>query len=434
VKVLVLSQYWYPENGVPQRRWSWISNILRSLGHEVVAIVPPPHYEREISVRQWLAFPKTKKNNVLEIGPSGEKIARSAYFPAGKSVTQRVLNQATVGLGAVWMIARNPQWLRDFSPDLIIATVPALPTSFVATIASRILGIPYHVDLRDAWPDLLDESDEWNRATGQKSIREKILTKGPFQILRALTRVAVNYSLKNSDSIIVTSKYLEADLKSRKELFKYDTPPKVVTIRNLFPSETRFEKHEKKSVLRKPGTLNVLYAGTLGRAQNLLNVLEAFALTRDMGVDIHVRMIGAGASREALTDRIKERGLDIVIESRKPASELEEAYSWADTALVHLTDWEPLRRAVPSKTYELMSAGIHISGVLDGEGADLIQEMDAGHVVPPESPAELADLWFKLANDRKLLDVSNKGAQWVNRQKESEVPLLLSRLVGGTSA
>src|SRR5699024_5354404 len=189
-------------------------------------------------------------------------------------------------------------------------------------------------------------------------------------------------------------------------------------------SETRFEKHEKKSVLRKPGTLNVLYAGTLGRAQNLLNVLEAFALTRDMGVDIHVRMIGAGASREALTDRIKERGLDIVIESRKPASELEEAYSWADTALVHLTDWEPLRRAVPSKTYELMSAGIHISGVLDGEGADLIQEMDAGHVVPPESPAELADLWFKLANDRKLLDVSNKGAQWVNRQKESEVPLL----------
>lgn len=182
---------------------------------------------------------------------------------------------------------------------------------------------------------------------------------------------------------------------------------------------------------RDTGPLRVLYAGTLGRAQNLMNVLHAYEIALSMGADIQLRMIGAGASREALTSRIKERGLDIVIEGRKPAAELREAYLWADTALVHLTDWEPLQRAVPSKTYELMSSGIHISGVIQGEAADLIRNLDAGHVVPPESPLDLALLWQKLAADRSLLTISSRGSDWVNQQGRIVVPKALTQVVQG---
>ncbi|MGP5208956.1 glycosyltransferase family 4 protein [Corynebacterium casei] len=429
MKVLVLSQYWYPENGVPQRRWSWLSRILRDLGHEVVAIAPPPHYEREISVKQWFEEFKNQSSFPTETGPSGEKIARSLFFPAGRSVTQRALNQATVGLGAIWMVARKPKWLKELSPDLIIASVPALPTAFVAYVSSRVLKVPYHIDLRDAWPDLLDESADWNRATGRKSIRERLLTKGPFQVIRAVTRRTVNFSLRHADSIIVTSSFLQEDLETRQELFHNGNPPKISTIRNLFPPETKIVKEESHAENRESGTLNVLYAGTLGRAQNLLNVLEALELARDMGIDIQLRMIGAGASRDALTERIKERQLDVTIEGRKPASELQEAYRWADTALVHLTDWEPLKRAVPSKTYELMSTGIHISGVLDGEAAEIIRKFDAGHVVSPENPVELAEMWRVLAQDRSLLEISDRGARWVKHQEQVEVPAVLAEVI-----
>lgn len=431
MKVLVLSQYWHPENGVPQRRWTWLSRELRELGHEVYAIVPPPHYEREISFRNWLESLKTRKAKLEEKGPSGERVVRTLYFPAGRSVTQRVLNQAAVGLGAILMVVRRPKWLRKLSPDLIIATVPALPTAIVAYMASRILKVPYHIDLRDAWPDLLEQSSEWNRATGKKSFREKVLLKGPFQVLSAITRSSVNFALRHAESIIVTSEYLEKSLKKRKELFLNDSPPQVRTIRNLFPPETPISSDSRAYRSREEGPLRVLYAGTLGRAQNLMNVLDAYEIAQSMGVDIQLRMIGAGASREALTSRIKERGLDIRIEGRKSASELRDDYAWADTALVHLTDWEPLLRAVPSKTYELMASGIHISGVIQGEAADLIENLNAGHVVPPESPKALAQLWQKLADDRTLLDISSQGSDWVLEQSQSAVPDTLTQVLLG---
>lgn len=408
------------------------------MGHKVVAIVPPPHYERDLGIHEWWhTFVTSRSQNETERGLSGELIHRTPFLPAGRSLSQRILNQATVALGALWEIIRQPKWLRKFNPDLVIGTVPALPTALVALIASWVLRVPFVIDLRDAWPDLLTESEDWNRATGKKSVRERLLTKGPFQVLRYLTRVGVNLSLRKADAILVTSSFLADDLRQRPELESRGVPPQVVVVRNLFPSLSPLPKRRNHSEYRKQGQLNVLYAGTLGRAQNLQNVLEAFELARNMGVDINLRMVGAGVSREALTQYIHEHNLEIVIESRKQASELQEAYEWADTALVHLTDWEPLKRAVPSKTYELMSSGIHICGVIAGETAELIQELQAGHVVPPESPLELASLWARLANSRELLRVSDQGAAWVESQRVDEVPVQIKNLVerlGGKNA
>ncbi len=107
---------------------------------------------------------------------------------------------------------------------------------------------------------------------------------------------------------------------------------------------------------------------------------------------------------------------------RRPADALDEHYEWADTALVHLTDWEPLKRAVPSKTYELMSSGLHISGVVAGEAAEIIEKCNAGEVVPPERPEELAALWVHLANNPAALSVGNLGREWVEKERTEIAP------------
>ena len=135
-----------------------------------------------------------------------------------------------------------------------------------------------------------------------------------------------------------------------------------------------------------------------------------------------MRLVGAGAARDSLTELISNSGRHVSIENRRPAEDLEDYYSWADTALVHLTDWEPLTRVVPSKTYELMEIGIHISGAVAGEAADLISSLEAGDVVPPESPEELARLWIELAQNPERRKVSTRAAEWVARERTQVTP------------
>lgn len=427
MRILILSQYWYPENGVPQRRWSWLSSVLEDAGHEVLVIAPPPHYERKIPLREWLGRKKFRSVNQVDSGPSGERIVRSGYLPAGMSITHRALNQASVALSQVWVALRRRGPLLDFNPDLIIGTVPALPTAMVTAVVAKRFRTSYVIDLRDAWPDLLGQSKEWNKATGRRSIRERVLSKGPIQLLSRVVKFLVNQILRRADGIMVTSSRLGRDLRGRPELQRQGRLPRIAVVRNVFPPETDYIAKSKQN--RAHDALNVLYAGTLGRAQHLANAVYAAQIARESGIDVQLWFVGAGATRETLTETCREIGVPAKFMPRRPADQLDELYDWADTALVHLTDWGPLDQAVPSKTYELMATSVHISAVVRGEAAELIEKFHAGHVVTPEDPQALAELWINLAIHRERLAVSNAGRDWVQNEHKDTAPQAFLKLI-----
>lgn len=427
MKILIISQYWWPENGVPQRRWTWLSQILVDAGHEVTVIAPPPHYQRTMTLRDWWENRRYRSAVEEDRGPSGEYIVRSGFLPSGRSLTQRVINQATVALGALWVIARKPGKLRNYSPDVVIGTVPALPTAVVTTLTARRFRAPYIIDLRDAWPDLLAESDQWNRSTGQPSLREKVLSRGPLQIVSKLTEFLVNRSMRGASGLIVTSSRLKDDTVRRKVLQRNGVAPPTTVVRNVFPPET-------KIIAKRPANtgsckLNVLYAGTLGRAQNLVNAVLAAKKARELGVDVRLRFVGAGAAKNELQRVSRELGIEVEFISRHPADALDEHYEWANTALVHLTDWPALKHAVPSKTYELMTIGLHITAVASGEAAEIVRDLRAGVVVNPEAPAEIARVWSEIAGDQDRLQVSDAGRKWVREQREVVAPRHLLEII-----
>ncbi|PMC71992.1 glycosyltransferase family 4 protein [Corynebacterium aurimucosum] len=420
MRILVLSQYWAPENGVPQRRWSWLAKILVQAGHEVLVIAPPPHYQRRLGLKQWFSRKNILGANELETGNSGEKILRSGFFPAGPSLTHRILNQASVAASMLFMQVTKRKRLKDFKPDLVIGTVPALPTAVITQFVAKILHTPYIIDLRDAWPELLKEKGDWNSGTGKRSIREIVLTKGPFQLLTAVTEHAMNHALHHADGIMTTSQDLTEHLEQDDVIRGVAGARRIRTVRNVFPPKTKFLASDKGQQSSKE--LKVLYAGTVGRAQKIDNAVKAVKIAQDRGYDINLRIVGDGATWHATRATIESLGINATIEHRVPADELQSIYEWSDTALVHLTDWEPLNRTVPSKTYELMSLGVHTTAVVQGEAARLIEELGAGVVVPPENPEALAAAWAALIDDRSKLTVSPSGREWVVTQRDKVVP------------
>ena len=424
--ILVLSHYWYPENGVPQRRWTWLSRVLQQQGHSVSVIAPPEHYARRVTWGEWR---KQLRSTTAEpeLGPSGEQIFRTRYFLTGPSITGKALNQAIVAgfsLIAGWKAERL---FENGKPDLLIGTVPALPTAVLTMLLARHLKLKYIIDLRDAWPDLLKQSDDWNEGTGSRSLRERVLSSGVKQLAFIGVEKMINLSLSQSSGIIVTAQSLREQLRKSPHLWRKRGSVPIATVRNVFPVESPFKKTFEEST--SDDGLRVLYAGTLGRAQKLSNALLAAQVAQEKGVHIQMKFVGAGVTKEALKEQVKQLGLDVEILDRVPAQQLEEFYQWADVALVHLTDWEPLHRTVPSKTYELISAGVFISGAVAGEAAELINGLEAGDVVAPSDPQALGESWVTLARNRENLRVNPQAERWVDDERAIHAPESLAQLI-----
>lgn len=101
-------------------------------------------------------------------------------------------------------------------------------------------------------------------------------------------------------------------------------------------------------------------------------------------------------------------GLDnIVIAGRYPMDAMPQIYALADALLVTLTSSDIFSLTVPSKIQAYLAAGKPIIAALDGEGAKVVRDANAGlaspaedvqalvesiktlHVMPPEDRAQL---------------------------------------------
>lgn len=85
-----------------------------------------------------------------------------------------------------------------------------------------------------------------------------------MQVLGLITKWAMNYSLRESDGLIVTSSRLGTSLQKRFEGHGKSTNKPISVIRNVFPPE--INQHASEREERSIAGLNLLYAGTLGRA------------------------------------------------------------------------------------------------------------------------------------------------------------------------
>lgn len=418
MKILVLSQCWYPENGVHQRRWTWLSKILVDAGHQVTVVAPPPHYPAGQLLPGWQETPS-------EFGASGERILRTSFFAHSEKLVSRALDQAIVSTTSVTTALRTFLYRLNDKPDIIIGTVPSLPTAVVTRIIAAVLRVPYIIDLRDAWPDLLKYSDRWDEdlrvhGGGTDSVK--------FRVGSAVAKVTSSQilgALQDAAGIMVTTDSL------RKHLLDSPTHTKlpadrIATVRNVFPHVL---PASLPSLDHEENVLRVVYAGTLGRAQNLRTTIRAASLLKKEGKEVHFRFIGGGAAKKRLVAAAEHYGVQAEFLSRVSPEELSAHYAWADTALVNLASWEPMSLTVPSKLYELIALGHHVSGGINGETSDIVSVLKAGHMAPAEDPKALASNWSRLIDDRTLLRTDTRGAEWIKTQRDLVAPSQLLSLL-----
>ncbi len=386
--VLLVTHHYLPEVGAPQRRWRHLAQRFVAAGHRVTVLTPSPHYP---SGRAGDLGPELR-SGAVSIGPGGETICRVRFREHGTDLHSRMRDQVVAANSSVRTGLRR-HWQGDGQPDVIIATAPGIPSIGAGLVLSRTLRAPLVVEMRDAWPDLVTSSGMWGVAD----------ERGWRTTARRTTHRLVTSGQRRAAAVVTTTTGFAEVLRAR-------SMPSVTVIRNGFAVD---ELPLLPPVPRWQDELRVLYLGTMGRSQGLATAIRAAASAADRGVPVRLRLVGSGHEADLLRTEAERLRAPVDILERVPRAQVAAHYAWADTVLVSLRAWDPFEWTVPSKLYEAMASGRHISASLAGEAAIVVRDAGAGHVTRPESTEALAGLWARLAADRGLLQVGDRGREWV---------------------
>lgn len=364
MRIMLLTHSFTPEISPPQRRWSIIADELAQLGHRVTVVTPKSDRIATESQRLLLSNDRVKLQNYPSM--------RRSRTMLGKVVKHGV--DAIISVPAAFLGQK---------PDVIVATVPAIPTLIVGYIASQLRRVPFVVDLRDAWPDLLSES--------------QVLK---LRWLEPLISKFISFVVNRSDMLITVTHGLAEKMQRNGAKNVATISNGVETERASLPITPRAHDDE----------FHILYLGNIGRSQGLETVIRAMTQVPD---NVHLRVVGQGTEKNKLVEMAETLGINAEFLDPVYGREVLENYSWADTCLVSLrSDWPSFKYTVPSKLYELLYLNQHVTGLVQGEAAGIIRASEAGTVVEQSVPA-LVEYINQMAANPEFLRTERRGTAWV---------------------
>jgi lipopolysaccharide/colanic/teichoic acid biosynthesis glycosyltransferase/glycosyltransferase involved in cell wall biosynthesis len=388
VKILVVHQYYLQPGKSGGSRFNELARLWTAAGHEVTVLAGTADYASG-------EVPKKYQGRLLTREKDGQVNVIRCFTPRfeGSSSLSRMI--AFSGFTAAASVAA----LLERKSDAVIATSPPLLNPLPGFIAARLRLRPAALvfEIRDLWP-------ESAVTTGVLSASSP-LTKALYALERWACRAA--------DCINVLTPAFRDDLVKR----GLAPESKIVFVPN--GADEAFVPSDDTAATRARlgwGDRKVfLYAGAHGRANALLQLVEAAKLLRDRP-DILIACAGDGPQREELQKKANEYGLtNIVFHGPRGKAEMPAIVAAADAGLAVLQDNPTFRTVYPNKVFDYMACAKPTVLAIDGIARKLVvDEARAGVFVQPERPAELAEAIRKLADDPALRkQLGEAGLPWV---------------------
>lgn len=395
MRILIVTQYFWPENF----RINDLVLELKNRGHVLTILTGKPNYP---SGKIYMDFKKNPENFQEYCGV---EVIRAPILARSSGFFRLGLNYLSFLIGATFFGTWS---LQKKSFDLIFVYGPspitvALPAIFLA----RIKKIPVVFWVLDLWPESLS-------AVG--AVHSKNILK--------LTGCLVRVIYKNCTLVLGQSQSFVSRIalycKDKSKIRYY--PSWAEDIFNSKPSKA-------PEVPIKTNSFNIVFAGNIGESQDMPAILDAVQILKSNS-NIRWLIIGNGSKYKWLQAEVTRRNLEsqILTLGRYPIERMPSFYAHADALLVTLKKEPVFSLTIPAKLQSYLMAGIPVLGMLDGEGAKLINDAKAGISSPASDPEALASsvlqMISKSSSERD--EMGRRGSEHI--KKHFNRSLLISKL------
>ena len=396
MKILIVSQYFWPENF----RINDLTLELVQRGHSVTVLTGIPNYPAGTVFEGYRKTPKAFEYY------SGARVFRVPMIARGNGAVRLFLNYLSFVIGACLY---GPWRLRGQQADVIFVFEPSPVTvGLPAILLGRIKRAPVVFWALDLWPETL-------AAIGV--LRSPMVLGWVGHLVRFIYERCTLVLGQSRGFLPKIAKYCSDAKKIR-----------------YFPSwaEEIFNEADLVPAPEVPvqkGVFNVLFAGNIGEAQDLSAVLNAAESLRHNNA-IRWLIVGDGRRSDWLHEEVARRGLqsNVLLLGRFSVERMPSFYACADALLVSLKKDPVFSLTIPGKVQSYLMAGVPILGMLDGEGAQVITDSNAGLVCAAGNAGGLASVVLEMfsmsADQRKQLGVNGR----VFAQKEFGRGLLMDQL------
>lgn len=157
-------------------------------------------------------------------------------------------------------------------------------------------------------------------------------------------------------------------------------------------SEDSFSNVDTSKVSTKNKTVDLLFAGNIGKVQNVKDIILAYNELKYKDLNIHI--LGNGSEYDECNSLIEELKLheNVIMYGRIPNSEMINYYRKCDACLLTLSGKTAIGNTIPSKLTGYMSASKMVIAAIDGDSRKIINESKCGIFTDPDDYHKLASI------------------------------------------
>ena len=377
MKILVVSQYFYPENF----RINDIVEELVKRGHAVTVLTGRPNYPEGKIYEGYRDSHKTASNY------HGAVVYRCKLRPRKSGALNLALNYLS-------FVKQAKKTLKRIKPDfdVIYFYEPSPISSGIPVVwygeKHHIKTVIYNLDI---WPECVRDS------RGGKVMSKK----NPIFLIAK--RVSKN--VYNRFDLIINkcdefADYLEKELQIP---------------RNKMTTLYEHAENTYLTVNKEPidnGVVDFMFLGNIGKAQNCDQMVMAFSrLQNKERAKLH--FVGDGSYLFKLKELVSNLNLTdkVCFYGRKTIEETINYYNLADVCLLALSNQTASGLTPPAKLIGYMAASRCVIASVDGAAKRIINDSCCGYLCHSDDVDELYNLMKKTLNDRSIINQLGKNGR-----------------------